>query len=182
MADAFGFTYCVFCLFKDSFASSKREIRAIDGRTISHRTALVILAAALLIGVVFWYKSDVFREPDQTLAGLSAARAETLEREFYFYLLFPDSPLLLQLRHYILHYAAFKKRDLKYLVIIWLIFLVTILQIKRIRYIIMAFPMLALMASYGLQEIKDKRIIRFMSLLYSYFFNHALHFLPICLF
>ena len=60
-------------------------------------------------------------------------------------------------------YAAAKKKDLKYAVIAWLVLLVFLLQIKRIRYIIMVFPMLALMASYGIREIRGKDIKKFFA-------------------
>jgi hypothetical protein len=56
---------------------------------------------------------------------------------------------------------AFKKRDLRYLIVSWLLILIFILQIRRARYILITFPMFALMASYGLQEIKAKGLRRF---------------------
>jgi 4-amino-4-deoxy-L-arabinose transferase-like glycosyltransferase len=131
-------------------------------RTISYRTALITSAAALLIGVVFWYKSDVFMSQIGLLLDYQRPGLRRWSESFISTFFFQTNLFIAAAALYSA-YAAFKKRDLKYLVIIWLIFLVTILQIKRIRYIIMAFPMLALMASYGLQEIKDKRIVKFMS-------------------
>jgi hypothetical protein len=59
-------------------------------------------------------------------------------------------------------YAAFRKRDLRYVIICWLMFLIVLFQIRRIRYIVPAFPMLALMASYGIQEIRDRELKRFV--------------------
>ncbi|MBI5205423.1 MAG: hypothetical protein HZA11_10950, partial [Nitrospirae bacterium] len=61
-------------------------------------------------------------------------------------------------------YAALRKKDLKYLIILWLVLLIVLFQIKRIRYIIMAFPMLSLMASYGLVQIEKKEAVKFISL------------------
>jgi hypothetical protein len=58
-------------------------------------------------------------------------------------------------------YIAVRRRDLKYVVVIWLVLLVVLMQIKRIRYIIMVFPMLALMAAYGIQEIRERHIKSF---------------------
>lgn len=57
---------------------------------------------------------------------------------------------------------AVKKRDLKFLVIAWLVALIILLQIRRIRYIIMVFPMLTLMASYSIREIRDRFLKRFL--------------------
>jgi len=42
--------------------------------------------------------------------------------------------------------------------------LILLLQIRRIRYIIMVFPMLSLMASYGLSIIRDRMLVRFVPL------------------
>ena len=61
-------------------------------------------------------------------------------------------------------YAASNKKDLRYTVIVWLVLLVFLLQIKRIRYIIMVFPMFALMAAYGLRELRGRNIKRFLVL------------------
>ncbi len=59
-------------------------------------------------------------------------------------------------------YVALKKKDFNYLIISYLICLVILLQIKRIRYIIPLFPMFTLMASYGLREMRNKQIKKFL--------------------
>ncbi|MEK9145680.1 MAG: hypothetical protein AAB339_08740, partial [Elusimicrobiota bacterium] len=51
-------------------------------------------------------------------------------------------------------YAAFKNRDARYAIVLWLPALVMVLGINRIRYILPVFPLLALMAAYGLREIR----------------------------
>jgi hypothetical protein len=61
-------------------------------------------------------------------------------------------------------YEAWRRKDIRYLGVLWLVALVFFFRIRRIRYIIMVFPMLTLMASYGLQRIRQKEIIRFLSL------------------
>ena len=48
------------------------------------------------------------------------------------------------------------------MIVSYLILLVVLFQIKRIRYIIPLFPMLALMASYGLREIRSRDIRKFI--------------------
>ena len=57
-------------------------------------------------------------------------------------------------------FVAGVRRDLKYLIIAWLPLLVVIFQIKRIRYMLPAFPMLALMAAYALTVLKDRRVVK----------------------
>jgi hypothetical protein len=61
-------------------------------------------------------------------------------------------------------YSAIRKKDLKYVVIVWLVLLMVLMQIKRTRYIIMVFPMLALMAAYGIRGIRGRDIKNFIAL------------------
>ena len=61
-------------------------------------------------------------------------------------------------------YLAWRKRDVRYLVVIWMLALVVLLEIKRIRYALIAFPMLALMAAYALRQISDSRIRNYLVL------------------
>lgn len=61
-------------------------------------------------------------------------------------------------------YLAWHKRDVRYLVIIWMLLLVFFLDIKRIRYALIVFPMLALMAAYALRQIGDSRIRNYLVL------------------
>jgi len=57
---------------------------------------------------------------------------------------------------------AFKKRDYNYLIISCFFILIFLIQAKRARYTLPIFPMLALMASYGLREIRSGEIRRFV--------------------
>jgi uncharacterized membrane protein (GlpM family) len=59
---------------------------------------------------------------------------------------------------------AAREKDTRFLVAGWFVVIVLLLQIKRIRYIIPLFPLFALMASYGLNEIRDKGMKKFVSL------------------
>jgi asparagine N-glycosylation enzyme membrane subunit Stt3 len=126
------------------------------------RGTITALIAALLIAMLFWYKFDILSEQIKLLMSYQRPGLKRWGESFVSTFFFQVHPFITALALYSI-YDAFKKRDLKYLIIIWLVFLVVLFQIRRIRYIIMAFPMLALMASYGLQEINDKRIVRFIS-------------------
>ena len=61
-------------------------------------------------------------------------------------------------------YAAFKDRDARCAIVLWLPALVIVLGINRIRYILPVFPMLALMAAYGLREIQRAEIRKYIVL------------------
>lgn len=61
-------------------------------------------------------------------------------------------------------YAAFRDRDARYAIVLWFPALVVVMGINRIRYILPVFPMLALMAAYGLRQIQCQEIRKFIVL------------------
>jgi asparagine N-glycosylation enzyme membrane subunit Stt3 len=56
--------------------------------------------------------------------------------------------------------AAIKKKDLRFMIIGWLILLIVVFQIRRSRYVLITFPMLTLMASYGIGQMKSLEVKR----------------------
>lgn len=80
----------------------------------------------------------------------------------------PGSTFLFQMHPFIAAaalvsvYAAFKNRDARYAIVLWLPALVIVPGINRIRYILPVFPMLALMAAYGLREIRCGEIRKYI--------------------
>ena len=126
-----------------------------------YRGGLVVLFAGFLIGIVVLLKFDVISGQIKFLQEYQMPGLKRWEESFVSTFVFQIHPFITSAALYSF-YAAFKKRDLRYAIISWLIILVFVLQIKRIRYIIMVFPMLALMASYGLQGIRDKGMRRFI--------------------
>lgn len=59
-------------------------------------------------------------------------------------------------------YVAIVNKDTKYLIVSWLVFLVILLDIQRIRYVIAALPMVAIMASYGISALGSKETRKFI--------------------
>jgi len=127
-----------------------------------YRASIVAVISGLLIGIVFWYRFDVFSEQIRFLISYQKPGLGRWSESFISTFFFQIHPFITIAALYSI-YAALKKRDLKYVIIIWLVLLVVMLQIKRIRYIIMVLPMLALMASYGLKGIRDKEIKKFIA-------------------
>lgn len=139
----------------------ERRKRRWKKRTVLYIGILVLSMALLLIGVVIFFKYDIFFEQIGLLMsyqepGLKRWR-ESLISTFFFQM----HPFITISALYST-WRAFKKRDIRYLIIIWLVILLILFQVKRIRYTIPLFPMIALMASYGLQQIKDIEIRRFV--------------------
>jgi hypothetical protein len=132
-------------------------------QTHIYRGLTVALISALLIGAVFLYKFDLFAEQLKLLMSYQRPMLKSWGESFISTFFFQIHPFITIAAIYSI-YGAFKKKELKYIIISYLVILIILMQIKRIRYTIMVFPMLTLMASYGLQEIKTKEIRRFIVL------------------
>jgi hypothetical protein len=141
-------------------------IYGTEGRTkrveILLRGSSISLLAVLLVAPVFAYKFDVITDQMRLLIDYQKPGLSSWQESFLSTFFFQVHPLI-SLAALYSAYAAVKKKDLKYAVIAWLVLLVGLLQIKRIRYIIMVFPMLALMASYGIREVRGKDIKKFFA-------------------
>jgi len=158
-------------------------IYGTGGRTkrveILLRGASIALLATLLIGPVFVYKFDLIRAQMRLLIDYQKPGLGSWQETFLSTFFFQIHPLITLTALYSA-YAAVKKKDLKYAIIAWLVLLVVVMQIKRIRYIIMVFPMVALMASYGIREIRGKDIKKFFvfSVLFSSLLVGSFAYLP----
>lgn len=128
----------------------------------SYRALEITAIAALLIGVVFTYKFDVFSSQVKLLMEYQKPGLRRWGESFISTFLFQVSPLLSGAAVYSV-YAAVRKKDVNFIVVLWLILVVFGLQIRRIRYIIMVFPMLCLMASYSIVRIREMQIIKFVT-------------------
>jgi hypothetical protein len=139
-------------------------INSAGGRTkrreIFLRGISIALMAVIFIGVVFLYKYDVIRDQMRLLIDYQKPGLGRWQETFVSTFFFQIHPFITLAALYSA-YAAIRKKDLRYAVIAWLVLLVVFMQIKRIRYIIMVFPMLALMAAYGIQGIRGRNIKRF---------------------
>jgi len=129
----------------------------------TYRGAMVALISTVLIGIVFWYKLDFFLEQIKFLFSYQKPGLKTWGESLISTFFFQINPLITFSALYSVYYAV-KKKDLKYAIIGWMLFLTALFQINRIRYIIIVFPMLSLMASYGIMGIKSRRNVRFITL------------------
>jgi hypothetical protein len=60
-------------------------------------------------------------------------------------------------------YLAIRKKDVKYAIIGWMLLVVMVLELRRIRYMLVLLPMLALMAAYGLEAIRRVEYRKFIA-------------------
>lgn len=125
------------------------------------RGLTILLAAGILSGAVLLVRYDVVREQivllrDFQRPGLSRWR-ESLVSTFLF-----------QTHPHITASAlasvavALRKRDARYLIVLWLVLLAVLFPIGRIRYLLPLFPMITLMAAYGLQAVRRDELRRFL--------------------
>jgi hypothetical protein len=122
---------------------------------------LFALLTGALAGVVLMYKYDLIVSQVQFLNAYQRPGLRWWGESFVSTFFYQTSPFITIAALYSV-YAAVKRRDVKFLIISWLLLLIVILQIKRSRYVLVAFPMLTLMASYGLQRIKSVQITQYI--------------------
>lgn len=57
---------------------------------------------------------------------------------------------------------AFRRRDWSYMIVAWLVVLIMVFDIRRIRYVLPVFPLVVLLAAYGLQALNRAELRRFV--------------------
>jgi len=134
-----------------------------DWRVPLIRSSVITLLAVLLISVVILLKLDFFIGQIKFLFSYQVPGLRRWGERFSSTFLFQIHPFITAAALYSL-YVAFRKKDLNYIIISYLILLVILFQVKRIRYVIPLLPMLTLMASYGLREIRGREVRRFIVL------------------
>lgn len=129
---------------------------ARDAPHAALRRAIVIvgLTATALLGVSLLAGHDVVIAQLRLLWDYQRPGLGRWRESFVSIFLFQIHPFIIAAAAYSL-YAAIRRRDLKFAIIGWMLALALLGQIGRIRYLLALFPMLALMAAYGLREIRN---------------------------
>lgn len=131
------------------------------GRRPLLRGALILLIAAAVAGAVLLFKFDVVSEQIAFLLEYQKPGLDRWGESFQSTFLFQMHPFI-TISAMVSLVVAWRKRDMRYVIISWLVLLVVFFNIKRIRYLVPVFPLLTLMASYGLQIIKREDVTRFI--------------------
>jgi hypothetical protein len=152
---------------------------AEDRRRVFKRALLIWGITGILLSIFLWYKIDVITEQIRLLQDYQKPGLKRWGESFLSTFFFQIHPLVSIYAGYSI-YEAIRKRDISYVIICWLILLLLLLQVRRARYILIIFPMLALMASYGMQSIRIIQIRRFLvySIVISSLIVSTLVFLP----
>lgn len=126
------------------------------------RGMIVFFVSFFLISIVIAFKHDEIVKQIHLLISYQMPGLKRWEESLvstYFFQMHPVIPMLAAVSLFV----AIRKKDTVYLIIVWLVFVILALQVRRIRYIIMVLPLLCLMASYGLGLIRDKVNARFIA-------------------
>jgi hypothetical protein len=140
-------------------------VRLKDGGSnlVMRRGTLIFLLSGLLAGGLLLYKYEVVSEQIRLLLEYQRPGLKKWTEGFASTFLFQTHPFITAGALYSL-YVAVKERDYKYLIIAWLLALMLFMQVRRIRYLVPIFPMLALMAAYGVRRINAEGARRFLVL------------------
>jgi len=130
-------------------------------RSCFYRGISVVLITGVLAGIVVYLKYDFIFGQINFLREYQAPGLGRWGESFVSTFLYQVHPFITIAALYSI-YEAFKKKDPKFLIISWLVLLVVILQIRRSRYVMVVFPMLTLMASYGLQKISTLELRKYL--------------------
>jgi hypothetical protein len=129
--------------------------------TVIIRGILVALILAVLAGMIVYFKYDVIAGQISFLQEYQKPGLKRWTEGFVSTFFYQTHPFI-TIAAICSVIAAVIKRDLKFLIISWLLILIIVLQIKRSRYALIIFPMLTLMASYGLSIIKTDQVKRYI--------------------
>ncbi len=133
-------------------------------RAFSRRAVVILSCAGLLAVALFLAGHAVFLRQLELLRAYQWPGLARWSEGFASTFLFQVHPFIsvLALLGII---AAGWKRDVRFLIPAWFVLFVLLLQVNRIRYLLPLFPLLALMAAYGLHAwIDDQRVRRFTAL------------------
>jgi hypothetical protein len=135
-----------------------------DARKMMLKQNIIVLATlSALLGLLLLWKHEVFVHQIGLLIGYQLPALGGWSESHLSTYFFQTHPFV-SLAAITSLYIAYQKRDLKYLIIGWMILLILIMDIRRIRYALVVFPMLSLMAGYALANIKKARIRRYLTL------------------
>ena len=125
------------------------------------RAAAVAAGVLVLMGVFLFAKFDVIAAQISLLLSFQLPAlgrwGESLLSMFFFQI----HPFV-TISAVFSMYLAIKKKDIKYAIIGWMLLVMMVLELRRIRYMLVLLPMLALMAAYGLEIIRRVEYRKFI--------------------
>jgi hypothetical protein len=150
----------VLCVIFTVFAVDKTLPLQTRHRLLK-RGISVVMITLIPVALIVMYKYDVLSEQIRLLITYQKPALSGWRESFVSTYLFQIHALITMAALFSL-YAAVRRRDIRYSIICWLPLLVIVAWVERIRYIVPIFPMLVLMAAYGLDEVRNRELRRFI--------------------
>lgn len=125
------------------------------------RSAAVLLLSGFMITVVVLLKFGVFVEQIRLLRSFQQPGLTRWGESFFSTFFFQIHPFISLAAAYAL-VAAIRDKDWKFAIISWLVALIFVFVVRRIRYVLPVFPLVALMGAYGLRRVEVKGVRRFV--------------------
>lgn len=132
-----------------------------DRKRLCYRVLIILGIAAAIMLTFLIVKMDVVLEQIRLLREYQMPGLKRWEESFLSTFFFQVHPLVSMYAAYSV-YRALRKKDPSYLLMLPLLLLVLVLQVRRARYLMILYPLLALMASYGMQSIRMPEVRRFL--------------------
>jgi len=130
-------------------------------KVLFRRGSIIALGVLLPVSILLAVKFDLIADQWQLLRHFQAPALYRWQESWVSTFFFQIHPVITLAALFSIYLAVIKK-DAKYLIVSWLVLLILLLDIKRIRYVVVLLPMIALMASYGLSAFGDLRVRRFI--------------------
>lgn len=127
-------------------------LRRSAPRALRTASTIALLSALLLAGALLLQR-DVFARQLELLLGYQAPGLRRWGESFVSTFLFQVHPFLTA-GAVLSAWVAIRRRDPRWVVIAWPVLVLLLLEVRRIRYWVPAFPMLALMGAVGLQALR----------------------------
>jgi len=128
------------------------------GPTI-RRGFVLALSAFVFTGLLFLLYKDIFLPQIGFLLEYQKPGLNRWGESYVSTFLFQIHPFITAAAFFAVM-AAVRKVDFRFLIVGFLVILLLIMQVKRIRYTVPVFPMLALMAAYGLGKLQNKKLTK----------------------
>ncbi len=133
-----------------------------DPKSIFHRSLAIFLLSGLLIGVLVALKFDVIKEQIKLLISYQGPGLGRWGESFLSTFFFQINPFV-TLAAACSFFLAAKNKDRKFAIISWPMAFIFIFAIRRIRYVLPVFPLMALMAAYGMQAVRRSELRKFIT-------------------
>ncbi len=130
-------------------------------RPLRTGAATAAFSAAIVLPELLW-RHQVYRDQIALLLAYQAPGLRRWGESFTSTFLFQIHPFVTAAALLSVWVAA-RRRDARYAIALWPVLLLLALRVHRIRYFVPAFPMLALMAAYGLRRIGSGEVRRLVA-------------------